>query len=627
MKKVFLYHRVSTEQQVEDGSGMARQAELLQEYVERTRILDSMDDPVPVVLEDGGLSAFKGHNFLHGQMGIWMDEVKAGMWDGSILVVENIDRFSRQNPFNVMGYLSELINHSIAIHDVNMNMVISRENSAMLPMVMMNAQRAYDESKFKSTRIRAGWAKKRENAFNNGTIVTNKRPKWIDIVDNQYVLNDKARIVTEIFRLYQTGIGCPTIAKTLREMGEDWKFDRVWTAEAVHKVLRNRRVTGVIFISELIRDYNSTDNPVDQKRYEMNVYPPVISEDEFNLVQQILTSRRPGKATGGKSIKKIRNEDGTVVKDENGYPIYETSDNGEITKSNIFNAVCRCARCGSPMYHNVVTVKRKPVKDSSPFEQEYRYIRCLNERDGLCDNKSLRYEVIEQFIMEHVKELDFDTIIQENRVNPEIELVRLKLQEERDHIREYEHGIERLRNAGKKIPFDVLVELEEAQERLKTLQDKQASFADVHIDVDALKNINLDELYDVTNIELRGRIENELSKVLEKVELYRDGKNYVITLKYRRVDVLKHVLMITANKNAILVSGVCIERMDNMIAYSTPSFCLVVDGDSMPRIQINEGESLSIVDYSLLMNYIDSIDVSDITAVWMRHNMNFLFSH
>lgn len=39
---------------------MARQADLLQSYIDRTRIVESMDDPVPVVLEDGGLSAFKG---------------------------------------------------------------------------------------------------------------------------------------------------------------------------------------------------------------------------------------------------------------------------------------------------------------------------------------------------------------------------------------------------------------------------------------------------------------------------------------------------------------------------------------------------------------------------------------
>ncbi|HDE0958673.1 TPA: zinc ribbon domain-containing protein, partial [Klebsiella pneumoniae] len=130
----------------------------------------------------------------------------------------------------------------------------------------------------------------------------------------------------------------------------------------------------------------------------MNVYPPVIGEDEFNLVQQLLSSRRSGKATGGKRITKKRNDDGSVVTDVNGYPTYDFIDGGKITKSNIFNAVCRCAKCGSPMYHNIVVSKRTPAKATSPVVQEYRYIRCLNERDGLCDNKSLRYDVIERFI-------------------------------------------------------------------------------------------------------------------------------------------------------------------------------------------------------------------------------------
>lgn len=171
------------------------------------------------------------------------------------------------NPFTVVGYLNALIEHGIQIHDVNMKVVISRSNSMMLPMVMMNAQRAYDESKYKSIRIRAGWAAKRKSAFNNGHIVTKKCPKWIDVVDNQYVLNDKAKIVREIFRLYQSGIGCPTIAKLLREKGDDWKMEptREWRGEAVHKILRNKRVTGTIFISEIIRDYDKHNEPVTQK--------------------------------------------------------------------------------------------------------------------------------------------------------------------------------------------------------------------------------------------------------------------------------------------------------------------------------------------------------------------------
>lgn len=50
MKKVFVYHRVSSDQQL-DGSGIARQAELLEAYLKRTNILAEMDDPEPVIID------------------------------------------------------------------------------------------------------------------------------------------------------------------------------------------------------------------------------------------------------------------------------------------------------------------------------------------------------------------------------------------------------------------------------------------------------------------------------------------------------------------------------------------------------------------------------------------------
>lgn len=629
MKRCVVYHRVSSDQQT-DGSGLARQAELLEAYLKRTNILAEMDDPEPVIItESGGVSAFKGHNMLiTSGLGAWMQEVRAGLWDGSHLVYENGDRFSRQNPFTVIGYINDLINHNISIHDATMNIIISRENSAMLPMVLMNAQRAYDESKFKSTRIRTGWAKKRDNAFSNGTIVTQKRPKWIDVVDNKYVLNEKAKIVEEIFRLYQTGIGCPTIAKVLQGKGEEWQFDRAWRGEAVHKVLKNRRVTGVIFISEIIRDYSNTKNPVDQKRYEMDVYPPVISKEEFDLVQKLLASRRPGsgRLNGGMITRRELDENGNPKLDEKGKIKYETVDSGkEVTKTNIFSGIFRCALCGEPMYHNVVVSKRTPVK-SEPKIEEYRYIRCLGERDNLCVNKALRYEIVERFVIEHIKGLDFAQIVQAGESNPELELLRLNIQEEEKHIQEYELGIERLRNAGRKVPFDVLVELEESQTKLKELSDRLLTLEQVHVDVDALKHVDTSLLYDVRNIEIRSKIERELSKILESIKLYRNGKSYIIDIKYRNVDQFKYVLMVEANKVPVLISAIDIERTGNLVIYRTPSFALSVEDGLMPRIHFAEDEPLSMTDYAMLQNYIGHEEGEDAVAIWMRHNFNFLFS-
>ncbi|MXG81025.1 hypothetical protein GRW57_02170 [Escherichia coli] len=601
MKKCFIYHRVSSDQQLSGGrSGIVRQAENLNLYVKRIRLLETMDDTEAVILCDQGVSAFKGLNISEGELGRWMEQVQAGMWDGSHLVLESIDRFSRQNPFTLVGYLSRLVEHDITLHDVSLNLLINRSNSAMLPIVTMSAQRAYEESKIKSDRIRDGWRRKREQAFNNGTIVTNKRPQWIDIRDDQYVLNDKVHIVKEVFRLAQSGIGTPTIAKILNAKGDDWLFEsgRQWRGESVHKLLKNKRVTGSIFISEIIRDYNSTSNPVDQKRYEMDVYPIVISKEEFNLVQQLLRSRRAN--TGRISTNK---------------------DTDELKKSNIFNSICRCGKCGEAMYHNVVKSHRNSKKNGK-FTEEYRYIRCLGERDNLCDNKALRYEVVEQFVLEYLKGMDFSRILKPNNHKSEIDVLRLNIDEEKKHIREYRQGIEKLKSMGKKVPFDVLVELEESQKRLSDLEEKESKYTDLTVDTEYLKSVDPSVLFDQGNIEVRSRIEKELSMLLESIVLHRLDKHYIITLEYTQVNILKHVLFIEAGKIPVLMSTLSIEKYNDEHIYTMPSFSIRC-GEGVPEIH---GEAISLVDYSLLLNYIDGVDGSEYVSEWMRTNQNFIFS-
>lgn len=604
MKKVFVYHRVSSDQQL-DWSGIARQAELLEGYLERTGICAEMDDPAPVVLSDQGVSAFKGLNISEGELGAWMEQVRNGMWDSSILVVESIDRFSRQNPFDVMGYINALMAHNVAIHDVMANIVISRSNSKDLPFVMMNAQRAYDESKYKSDRIRKGWAKKREQAFNKGTIVTNKRPQWIEVEKDKYVLNEKAAVVKEIFALYQTSMGCPTIAKQLqRKEGEHYKFNRPWTGELVHKILTNRRVTGKIFISEIIRNHDDIENPVTQKKYDMDVYPVVINEEEFELVQELLKSRRPN--AGRVTVKKDGQEEVLI-------------------KSNLFSGIARCTECGGPMYHNVVRAKRTPKK-GDPKIEEYRYIRCLNERDGLCENKAMTYETVERFVVEHLLGMDLSTVMKEQEFNPEIEVLRIQIDQVKEQITNYENGIERRKSAGKIITFDMREDLDDAKSELERLLARQASLATVQVDVAVLQDVNVTELYNVNNVDIRTRYENELNKIVSTIRLKRNGISYTIDISYKQNELKRHVLFVeNKKKEQTLISEVIIEDVDGGKFYYTPSFMIRLE-DGEIRFQ-HTNEDLSIVDYSLLLNYVDAVDRNDTVGVWMRNQFNFLTSN
>ena len=83
-------------------------------------------------------------------------------------------------------------------------MLINRGNSAMLPIVAMFAQRAMKSRNSRVTvyaMVGGGSVNKHSSKC---TIVTNKRPQWIDIVEDRYELNDKVAMYSEIFRLYHT---------------------------------------------------------------------------------------------------------------------------------------------------------------------------------------------------------------------------------------------------------------------------------------------------------------------------------------------------------------------------------------------------------------------------------------
>ncbi|HCL9697048.1 TPA: recombinase family protein, partial [Escherichia coli] len=474
-----------------------------------------------------------------------------------------------------------------------------------LPMVLMNAQRAYDESKYKSDRIRKGWAKKREQAFNKGTIVTNKRPQWIEVEKDKYVLNEKAAVVKEIFALYQTGMGCPTIAKKLQgKEGEQYKFNRPWTGELVHKILTNRRVTGKIFISETIRNHADIENPVTQKKYDMDVYPVVINEEEFELVQELLKSRRPN--AGRVTVKKDGQEEVLI-------------------KSNLFSGIARCTECGGPMYHNVVRAKRTPKK-GDPKIEEYRYIRCLNERDGLCENKAMTYETVERFVVEHLLGMDLITVMKEQEFNPEIEVLRIQIDQVKEQITNYENGIERRKSAGKIITFDMREDLDDAKSELERLLARQASLATVQVDVAVLQDVNVTELYNVNNVDIRTRYENELNKIVSTIRLKRNGTSYTIDISYKQNELKRHVLFVeNKKKEQTLISEVIIEDVDGGKFYYTPSFMIRLE-DGEIRFQ-HTNEDLSIVDYSLLLNYVDAVDRNDTVGVWMRNQFNFLTSN
>ncbi|WP_181948964.1 hypothetical protein, partial [Klebsiella pneumoniae] len=88
----------------------------------------------------------------------------------------------------------------------------------------------------------------------------------------------------------------------------------------------------------------------------------------------------------------------------------------------------------------------------------------------------------------------------------------------------------------------------------------------------------------------------------------------------------RHVLFVeNKKKEQTLISEVIIEDVDGGKFYYTPSFMIRLEDGEISFQQTNK--DLSIVDYSLLLNYVDAVDRNDTVGVWMRNQFNFLTSN
>ncbi|WP_342606371.1 recombinase family protein [Pantoea agglomerans] len=503
MRKCFLYCRISSDAQ-STGDGLDRQEARLLTYVQNMGHSLGLDCNNTEMIVDSGKSAFKGHH-LHDTSGLGklFSKVEAGLIDGTALICESLDRFSRQNPFKVMKYLSLLAEHNIELHDVEQNLVISPKNKMSLTLATIIASRSNEESTIKSKRIKSGWSKRREKAKSFGHYMIKNTPPWISIIDDKYVLNDKAVLVREIFELYLNGLGSYTIGKTLNEQNK-YLTDVKWTTAKVCKVLRNVRCKGDYLSNSLERDFENDTEEVNKFVFK-NLYPAVVSEQEFEQVRRKLQQHN--------FVGRVRDN----------------------KKQTVFGGFLKCGLCGSAL----------PVKVNG----KYRYAKCLAaiEQHG-CQAVNHNYTVLEKAILKHVQQVDFERVYRKSEVT-ELDSLRSEIVEVKKNIEEYSIGIERVKSAGRTPGFDMLDLKAQSEEKLSVLNDRLASLEDAG----NVSNITLsDSIHEIENVVERSRLEVELRKVIDSILVIKGDGVTFLSLTYHN-DIIKHMIMI--NKDGTILSN------------------------------------------------------------------------
>lgn len=277
--KAYSYIRWSSERQT-SGDSLKRQLELSEAYAaEHGLDLDNR-------LKDEGVSAYHGLN-----------RTKGDLSPGSYLLVESLDRVSRENVIDAQTLFLQIINAGITVVTLlpHRTCVYSREtilrNPTDLILTIVEMIRAHEESAHKADRVAKAFASKRselEAAKVAGRlhreIFTKNLPAWISIVDGEKVLNKKVKTVRKVFTLLAEGIGRHKIVQLLnaeREPALGPAGKQGWHPSHIHHLLHGKAVIGVFQPHRIIHE-NGRRKRVPVGDPVEGYFPAAIDEDLYH---------------------------------------------------------------------------------------------------------------------------------------------------------------------------------------------------------------------------------------------------------------------------------------------------------------------------------------------------------
>jgi DNA invertase Pin-like site-specific DNA recombinase len=291
MKKAYSYLRFSSTGQ-KDGDSLERQLRIATAYHDRA--LKSL--PLDTSRADQGFSAYKGHQVSRGSLGHFIAEIKAGTIEpGSALIVENLDRISRQGPKIARKLLESIVDNGVEVHIVNISVVLTLgwENDWRRYPVDAELERAWKESSNKSERCGSAWTKKRHNADGKAAM-SSRVPNWLKAEKGKpiQVIPERAKVVRQIFEWATQGLGQYQITdKLLAAKIKPWGpkrngIESRWTPTYVRDILASRAVLGEYQPKKLVHDKNGKRRRIDDGPLVEDYYPQIIETDLWLKVNE-----------------------------------------------------------------------------------------------------------------------------------------------------------------------------------------------------------------------------------------------------------------------------------------------------------------------------------------------------
>ncbi|MDD1532001.1 MULTISPECIES: recombinase family protein [unclassified Bradyrhizobium] len=373
--KAYSYTRFSTPEQAK-GDSLRRQTAMAQAWAAKHAI--ELDEKLK--FSDQGISAYSGDNFAVGALGAFLQAVREGdVPKGSYLLVESLDRISRENAFDASYTMQSIVREGVTVVDLSdggreYNLETLRSEPMALMVMVMVFSRANNESVQKAIRSASNFESKRKK-FASGDALdkpyTRRLPAWIrwnTTTKGYELIPERADIVRQIFELTEQGWGQHRVAKWLNDTGADtwggggWK-GKYWHRSYVRKILSNPATVGTFTPHRITRaaaGRKKVRTPLEPIHHRL---PAAIDRETFTRVADILSTRGTRGRNAGRAARSI------------------------------FAGVLSCQHCGG-------TVTRV-----AKGQHVYLVCSAANARAGTCKYESVPYQEAEDALRLNIRQI------------------------------------------------------------------------------------------------------------------------------------------------------------------------------------------------------------------------------
>ncbi len=379
--RVYSYIRFSTPEQAQ-GDSERRQIKAAKAFAEKKSL--ALDNELQMT--DRGYSGYHGTHRKKGSLGIFLERVNEGeVPRGSYLIIENLDRLSREGVINTLqNIVLNIIDNGITIQTLYPEQDYSKENiDDKIIEFIAHLQRAHAESDRKSYLLKEVWKHKRKQIRENKGKLTNICPNWLRVEGDEFkIIEEAATTVKMIFDMKNDGLSIRAIERKLNAEAP-WKppynpkrIGEGWRCSYINKILRTRAVIGEFQPYRYV-----VDELTDERKREKDgdpiasYYPAVVDPNLFNTVQQKLDEIKATRHNGGGRKGKV---------------------------GNLFTHIAKCGYCDGSMHY--------VSKGNGP--KYGRYLVCDNGNRGVikngkrvCESHSVRYDEFEQIVLKNCRRL------------------------------------------------------------------------------------------------------------------------------------------------------------------------------------------------------------------------------